>query len=110
MSVLLLSEEDVRRLPTMDMALAAVELGRRKVALDEAQNIPRARSQTDHGILHAMSASAKTLGVMGSKVYPTSRKGPSRFLLSLFDGKTGNLLSLMQADYLGQVRTGAASG
>src|SRR5205823_9350479 len=43
-------------------------------------------------------------------VYSTSRKGPARFLLSLFDGKTGALLCLMQADYLGQVRTGAASG
>src|SRR5207253_105874 len=32
------------------------------------------------------------------------------FTLALYDGKTGALLSLMQADYLGQVRTGAASG
>jgi ornithine cyclodeaminase/alanine dehydrogenase-like protein (mu-crystallin family) len=110
MSVLLLTEDDVRRLLTMDMALEAVELGLRKVALDEAQNVPRARSQTDHGMLHTMSASAKTLGVMGSKVYATSRKGPAQFHVSLFDGKTGALLSLMQADYLGQVRTGAASG
>jgi alanine dehydrogenase len=110
MPVLLLSEDDVRRLLTMEMAIEAVEQGLRKVALDEAQNIPRARSQTDHGMLHTMSASAKTLGVMGSKVYSTSRKGQAQFLLSLFDGKTGALLCLMQADYLGQVRTGAASG
>jgi alanine dehydrogenase len=110
MPVLLLSEDDVRRLLTMDMALEAVEQGLRKVALDEAQNIPRARSQTDHCVLHTMSASAKTLGVMGSKVYATSRKGPAQFHVSLFDGKTGALLCLMQADYLGQVRTGAASG
>jgi alanine dehydrogenase len=110
MPVLLLSEDDVRSVLTMEMALEAVEQGLRKLALDEAQNIPRARSQTDHGMLHTMSASAKTLGVMGSKVYSTSRKGPAQFLLSLFDGKTGALLCLMQADYLGQVRTGAASG
>src|SRR5262249_3437606 len=51
-----------------------------------------------------------SLGVMGSKVYATSRKGGANFLVSLFDGKTGALLALMQADYLGQVRTGAASG
>jgi ornithine cyclodeaminase/alanine dehydrogenase len=57
-----------------------------------------------------MSASAKTLGVMGAKLYSTSRKGGSRFILPLFDGKTGALVCLMQADYLGQVRTGAASG
>ena len=109
MPVLLLTEDDVRQLLTMEMALEAVEQGLRKLALDEAQNVPRARVQTDHARLHVMSASAKTLGVMGYKAYSTSRK-EARFHLGLFDGKTGALLALMQADYLGQVRTGAASG
>jgi ornithine cyclodeaminase/alanine dehydrogenase-like protein (mu-crystallin family) len=108
--VLLLTEEDVRRLLTMDMALEAVELGLRKLALEEAQNTPRARVQTDHALLHVMSAAAKSLGVMGAKLYATSRRNAARFLLPLFDGKSGTLLCLMQADYLGQVRTGAASG
>ncbi len=108
--VLLLNEDDVRRLLTMDMALEAVELGLRKLALDEATNAPRERVQTDHAMLHIMSAGAKSLGVMGAKVYSTSRKTGARFLLPLFDGKTGELLCLMQADYLGQMRTGAASG
>jgi alanine dehydrogenase len=109
-SVLLLTEDDVRRLLTMDMALEAVEQGLRKLALDEATNAPRARVQTDHAMLHVMAAAAKSLGVMGAKVYSTSRKSGARFLLPLFDGKSGSLLCLMQADYLGQVRTGAASG
>ncbi|HEY7330544.1 MAG TPA: ornithine cyclodeaminase family protein, partial [Gemmataceae bacterium] len=74
------------------------------------QNTPRARVQTDHAMLHIMSAATKSLGVMGAKLYATSRKGAARFLLPLFDGKSGALLCLMQADYLGQVRTGAASG
>jgi ornithine cyclodeaminase/alanine dehydrogenase-like protein (mu-crystallin family) len=108
--VLLLTEEDVRGLLTMDLALEAVEQGLRKLALDEAMNTPRARVQTDHAMLHVMSASAKSLGYMGAKLYATSRKGAARFLLPLFDGKTGALVCLMQADYLGQVRTGAASG
>ncbi len=108
--VLLLTEEDVRRLLTMDMALEAVEQGLRKLALDEAANTPRARVQTDHAMLHIMSAASKSLGVMGAKLYSTSRRSPARFILPLFDGKTGALLCLMQADYLGQMRTGAASG
>jgi ornithine cyclodeaminase/alanine dehydrogenase-like protein (mu-crystallin family) len=108
--VLLLSEDDVRHVLTMDLALEAVEAALRKMALDEAQNVPRARVQTDHAMLHTMSAAAKSLGVMGAKVYATSRKGSAQFHLSLFDGKTGALLCLMQADYLGQMRTGAASG
>ena len=110
MAVLLLTEDDVGRLLTMDMALEAVEQGLRKMGLDEAQNVPRSRVQTDHAMLHTMAAAAKSLGVMGAKVYATSRKGPTRFHLSLFDGKTGALLCLMQADHLGQMRTGAATG
>jgi alanine dehydrogenase len=109
MPVLLLTEDEVRQLVTMDMALEAVEQGLRKLALDEAVNIPRSRAQTDHAMLHTMAAAAKTLGYMGYKCYSTSRKG-SQFHMCLYDGKTGALLALLQADYLGQVRTGAASG
>jgi ornithine cyclodeaminase/alanine dehydrogenase-like protein (mu-crystallin family) len=109
MSILLLTEEDVRKLLTMEMALEAVEEGLRRMALDEAQNLSRARCQTDHATLHVMSAAAKSLGVMGYKSYSTSRKG-SHFHVALYDGKTGIPLALIQADYLGQVRTGAASG
>jgi len=109
MSVLLLTEDDVRRLLTMDTALAAVEEGLRFLALDEAQNVPRMRSQTDHAMQHVLSAAIKPMGVMGYKAYATSRKG-HYFHVGLFDGRTGNLLALMQADFLGQMRTGAASG
>src|SRR5256885_4363523 len=63
------------------------------------RSLPRARAQTDHAMLHTLAAAVKGLGVMGSKVYATSRKGAS-FLVSLFDGRTGALLSLMQADLL----------
>jgi ornithine cyclodeaminase/alanine dehydrogenase-like protein (mu-crystallin family) len=108
--VLLLNEDDVLRLLSMEMALEAVEQGLRKLALDEAQNIVRARVQTDHAMLHVMGAAAKSLGWMGTKAYTTHRKNGARFLVSLFDGKSGQLVSLIQADYLGQVRTGAASG
>jgi ornithine cyclodeaminase/alanine dehydrogenase-like protein (mu-crystallin family) len=109
MPVLLLTEDNVRQVLTMDMALEAVELGLRKLALDEAHNVPRSRVQTDHSMLHILSASAKTMGVLGYKAYCTSAKG-AFFHLALQDGKTGALLALMQADYLGQMRTGAASG
>src|SRR4029079_4014155 len=51
----------------------------------------------------------KTLGVAGYKAYTTSKKG-AQFHVALYDGKSGALLSLIQADYLGQMRTGAASG
>src|SRR5215210_3985968 len=109
MAVLLLSENEVRQLLTMDMALDAVAEVLRKQALEEAQNVPRARTQTDHAMLHVMSGAAKTIGYMGYKAYATTKKG-SQFHVGLFDGKTGALAALIQADYLGQIRTGAASG
>jgi alanine dehydrogenase len=109
MPVLMLTEDEVRQLLTMEMALEAVEMGLRKLALDEAVNIARARAQTDHVMLHSMSAGAKTLGYLGYKCYTTSRRG-TNFHMGLYDGKSGALLALIQADYLGQVRTGAASG
>jgi ornithine cyclodeaminase/alanine dehydrogenase-like protein (mu-crystallin family) len=109
MPILLLTEEDVRQVLTMDMALEAVEDGLRKYALEEGQNIPRARVQTDHAMLHVMSASAKTLGVLGAKLYITSKKG-SQFHIALYDAKAGTLLAFIQADFLSQMRTGAASG
>lgn len=109
MSVLLVTEDEVRQVLTMEMALDAVEDGLRKMALDEAQNVSRARCQTDHAMLHTLSAAAKSLGVLGYKAYTTSRKG-HQFHIGLYDGKSGALLALLQADYLGQMRTGAASG
>jgi alanine dehydrogenase len=109
MPVLMLNEDDVRQVLTMEIALEAVEQGLRKMALDEVQNVPRSRALTDHAMLHVMSAAAKTLGVMGLKAYSTTRRG-AQFHVALYDGKTGVLLALIQSDYLGQMRTGAASG
>ena len=96
--VLLLSEDDVRRLATMELALEAVEQGLRKMALDEAQLIPRARAVTDHATLHVMGATAKSLGVMGSKVYSSGRRGQAQFVCLLFDGKTSALLAILFAE------------
>ena len=59
--------------------------------------------------LHVMAAGDKRLGVTGIKVYTASRKG-ARFLVLLYDGESGDMLAMIEADRLGQMRTGAASG
>ena len=106
---LLLTEDDVRRLLTMEMALDAVEDVFRQAALDEAHNISRARTQAEPGMLHLMGAASQKLGVIGCKVYATTKQRAS-FHVSLYDARTAELLALIQADWLGQMRTGAASG
>jgi ornithine cyclodeaminase/alanine dehydrogenase-like protein (mu-crystallin family) len=104
-----LSEAEVRDLLTMEMALEAVETGLRQLALEEAENIPRSRCRANHATLHVMSAAAKSFGVIGYKAYATTRAA-ANFCVGLFDVKTGAVTALLQADYLGQMRTGAASG
>ena len=109
MPVLFLNEADVSGLLTMDVALAAVEAAFRKLSLDEAENVPRTRCQTDHVMLHVLPAAAKTLGAIGLKAYTTTRHG-AKFYVTLFDPKHGGMTAILEADQLGRVRTGAASG
>src|SRR5438876_775329 len=105
MPVLLLTEDDVKQLLTMDMALEAVEAGLRKLALDEAVNIPRARSQTDHAMLHVMSAAAKTLGFMGYKAYTTSREP----VLNGHWVAEGTHLNVIGSNFLGKAEVDATT-
>lgn len=109
MSVLYLTEAEVGRLVTMDLALDAVAAAFRKIGCDEAENVPRRRCQTDQVMLHVLPAAAKTLGAIGFKAYTTTKQG-ARFHVTLFDPKTGAMTAILEADLLGQFRTGAASG
>lgn len=108
MPVLHLNESEVRDLLTFELAIDAVETGLRKMALEEAFTNPRSRCQTDHTMLHVLPASCKTMGVIGFKAYVTT-KTTQTFHVTIYHGKTGEMLAIIQADYLGQVRTGAAS-
>ncbi len=74
-----------------------------------AQNQPRRRLILPTGsMLHAM---AGALGkYFGTKVYSAHAKHGAYFFFHLFDAETAKPLALMQANYLGQIRTGAASG
>src|SRR5580704_17794962 len=109
MPVLYLTEAEIELLLTMDLALEAVETAFRKLGLDEAENVPRRRCQTDQVMLHVLPAAAKTLGAIGFKAYTTSKHG-AQFQVVLFDPKHGGISALLEADLLGQFRTGAASG
>jgi len=107
---LLLHEADVRALLTMPLALEAIEEAFRRQAASEAILHPRQRLELpEKAFLHYMAAGDRVSGYMGMKVY-TSVRGALRFLVPLYHAATGELLALIEADYLGQMRTGAASG
>lgn len=107
---LLLTESDVRSILTMRLALDAVEESFRRLAEGSFLVQPRRRLNIPgKSYLHYMAAGDSASGYMGMKIYTSSRLG-LRFLVPLFDAQSGDLLALIEADYLGQVRTGAASG
>ncbi|MCS6863381.1 MAG: ornithine cyclodeaminase family protein, partial [Abditibacteriales bacterium] len=108
---LLLREDDVRRLLPMAEAMAAVEEVMRQHGQGVATNNPRRRTRTPRGVLHLMSAAAPQMGYCGFKAYATFLGSQeTRFHVMLYSAATGELLSLMEASALGQIRTGAASG
>ena len=106
---LLLTEDDVAQVLTMPAAVDAVEEALRHLSAGAAENLPRRRLRTPSGALHLMAGSAPGLGYLGVKAY-TTFAGVARFVVLLYDAHDGRLLALIQADRLGQIRTGAASG
>ncbi len=106
---LFLTENDVKQVLTATMALEAVESAHRDLALGLAQDTPRARTRLPQTVLHILQGALPAQGVLGYKAYTSNRSG-NRFLVHLFDAATGRLLALIEADYMGMIRTGAASG
>lgn len=107
---LLLTEADVRSILTMPIAMECVEDCFRRMASGAAQTQPRRRLHfAEKGFLHYMAASDGAAGYFGMKIYSTSPRG-ARFVIPLYRTESAELVALIEGDYLGQMRTGAASG
>jgi alanine dehydrogenase len=105
-----INESEVRQLLTMPMAIAAVEDISRKQAEGTVVVQPRRRFElSGGGFFHYMAAMDSGEGFIAMKQY-TYVKGKLCFLVPLYSIATGELLALIEADFLGQQRTGAASG
>lgn len=109
MSAIYLREDDVRELLDVETAIEVVGAAFRHLADEKAANIPRSRVRAPGIALHVMSAAAEYLGYVGWKVYTTTRT-KARFHVGLSAVESGELVALIEADFLGQLRTGAASG
>ena len=106
---LFLSEDDVCELLTMQRALECVEASFLAQAAGEGINRPRKRILLPHSSLHYMAAALTAQKWAGMKIYTVTRS-EFRFGVLLFDSETGELKAVIQADHLGRIRTGAASG
>jgi len=105
-----LSEAEVQQVLTMPMALEAVEEISRKQATGEVLVHPRRRFELPSGgFFHYMAAADFSAGFLAMKQY-TFVRGKIRFLVPLYEIASGDLVAMIEADYMGQLRTGAASG
>jgi alanine dehydrogenase len=104
---LILRETDVQELIEMPDIIRAVESAMRELGEGEAQNEPRRRAFGPGGLLNVMFASYPGVNASGIKTYTVS-DGHVRFLVVLFN-VDGSLQALIEADFMGAYRTGAAT-
>jgi ornithine cyclodeaminase/alanine dehydrogenase-like protein (mu-crystallin family) len=106
---LYLAEQEVAELLTPADAVEAIEACFRRLAAGSVENRPRYRLGLEGGALAVMSAADLELGYAGAKVYAGFAEG-ARFVVLLFRADSPELVAVVEADKLGQLRTGAASG
>ena len=107
--MLFLTEAEVRELLPMPEAIRLMRMAFEAYGAGEAQNQSRRRLILPTGsVLHSLAGSFGAY--FGTKFYSTHPKHGAHFLFALYDAATAKPLALMEANYLGQIRTGAASG
>jgi ornithine cyclodeaminase/alanine dehydrogenase-like protein (mu-crystallin family) len=108
--VLFLKEHEVRELLPMSQAVALMRTMFSELRSGAALNQPRRRLYLPTAsVLHSMAGACGKY--YGTKIYSTNaRAGNAEFLFWLLDAATAKPLALMEANWLGQIRTGAASG
>ena len=91
----------------MDDVIAAVESAMRELGEGDAYNEPRRRAFFPGGLLNCMFASYPGGRCTGLKAY-TVADGHVRFVVLLF-GLDGSLQAMIESDFMGAYRTGAAT-
>lgn len=106
---LYLTEANVDSLLVPADALEAVEGSFLRLAAGAVENRPRERLGLEDGSFAVMAAVDCELQLAGVKTYAWL-PGGTPFVVVLFDTRRAELAGVIEADKLGQLRTGAASG
>lgn len=109
MPAIFITEQHVRELMDVETSIEVVEEAFRRLAVGQAENVPRRRVRASGVLLHSMCASAQYLGLVGWKNYTTTAEA-ARFHVAVYSVETGEMTALIEADHLGRLRTGAATG
>jgi len=103
------TEDQVRKLLPMHECVVLMKDAFKELRTGEAINQPRRRLNLPTGsTLHALAGSWGKY--FGTKIYSSNPKFGAYFFFLLFDAETARPLAQFEANYLGQIRTGAASG
>jgi ornithine cyclodeaminase/alanine dehydrogenase-like protein (mu-crystallin family) len=109
MTKLYISEQEVLACLPMAKAIELVEQAFRRLADGTAINHPRRRVILPTGsVLHYMAAG--TPDYFGLKAYSVNAKTGAHFEVLLYRSEDGMPLATIEANFLGQIRTGAATG
>jgi alanine dehydrogenase len=104
-----ITEQQVTAALTIPKAIDLVDRAFRQLADGSAVNHPRRRVILKTGsILHYMAAG--NADYFGTKVYSSNPKTGAHFTFLLYRSEDGLPLATLEANALGQIRTGAASG
>jgi alanine dehydrogenase len=104
-----LNEDDVQKLVTVKDAIAALERLFTTWSDPSTINLPRQRAQVGNGSFNLMGAAWGPKQLFGLKAY-YGAGGGGRFHVMLYSATDGRLQAMIEADHLGRMRTGAASG
>ena len=110
--ILFITSEDVKSIFEMPDFVASVEESYLLLGRDAVQMLPRIYldSKTRPGFLKLMPANVAGLNVGGLQVYTSGTHAGVQKVILLFDGLTGALKAVLEADRVSWMRTGAASG
>lgn len=103
-----LDEDTVARLLTPELAFGAVEESFRRLARGAIENPTRVRAEVPGGVFAVMPCVDRELGLAGLKSYVWLPNG-TPFLIALFSLEHARIEAVVEAEYLGRVRTAAAS-
>ena len=107
---LILGPDDVLRATDISQMVDVIEAGIKEQAGGRVVMPMRANLATSNGFFRVMPCVMRDGGRMGIKIFNGSVEHGVRYIILIYDEKSGELLCLMDAAYLTGARTGATTG
>jgi len=107
---LILGPDDVKRATDMGRMIDVIEAGIREQAAGRVVLPLRQNLATSNGFFRVMPCVMRDGGRMGIKIFNGSVEHGVRYIILIYDERSGELLALMDAAYLTAARTGATTG